>query len=322
MIRAGFFKLIGCILCVMACCCTTIYAQLLDNSKGLAFTDLPFFNTPFVKASKLKQISGTYIFKKQGDILRESKFVYVFKFDTLGHLVQQYQTAKGDLITDTTVSLYDYSPAGRLVRKRVSQTRGFLSTYYSYNDLGQVVREEVYRDIDTTNSLLDPKIERSILWNNETMSYSTFDKGFKKKIFNSYGIEYLETSTYYDSIGLLSRTEDLFLITRDRIVSTYTYNQKGLISRISTRKNNDSVPLSENVFTYDDFGNLLSRLEYKKGVFTTEYQVVYSGLTGMLYSVITREVASNFISIIKFSEPTFYDSELRVTKDLDATKPE
>lgn len=302
------------------CLHTVSYAQLLDNSRGLAFTDLPFFNTPFVKASHLKQIKGTYIFKKQGDILRESQFVYVFNFDTLGRLVQQYQTAKGDVVTDTTVSLFDYTFDGKLVRKRVSQTRGFLSTYYSYNNNGQVTQEEVYRDIDTTHSLLSPKAERSILWNSETMSYSKDINSVRKKVYNSYGIQYLESTSYFDSLGLLKNIEDLYMITRDRIVTNYNYNHKGWVERISTRKNNDTIPLSENIFTYDDFGNLKSKFEYKKGVFTTEYQVIYSGLTGMLYSVIIREVASNFISIIKFSEPTFYDSPLSITKDLDTAK--
>jgi hypothetical protein len=302
------------------CLHTVSYAQLLDNSRGLAFTDLPFFNTPFVKASHLKQIKGTYIFKKQGDILRESQFVYVFNFDTLGRLVQQYQTAKGDVVTDTTVSLFDYTFDGKLVRKRVSQTRGFLSTYYSYNNNGQVTQEEVYRDIDTTHSLLSPKAERSILWNSETMSYSKDINSVRKKVYNSYGIQYLESTSYFDSLGLLKNVEELYMITRDRIVTNYNYNQKGWVERISTRKNNDTIPLSENIFTYDDFGNLKSKFEYKKGVFTTEYQVIYSGLTGMLYSVIIREVASNFISIIKFSEPTFYDSPLSIAKDLDIVK--
>lgn len=302
------------------CLHTVSYAQLLDNSRGLAFTDLPFFNTPFVKASHLKQIKGTYIFKKQGDILRESQFVYVFNFDTLGRLVQQYQTAKGDVVTDTTVSLFDYTFDGKLVRKRVSQTRGFLSTYYSYNNNGQVTQEEVYRDIDTTHSLLSPKAERSILWNSETMSYSKDINSVRKKVYNSYGIQYLESTSYFDSLGLLKNVEELYMITRDRIVTSYYYNQKGWVERISTRKNNDTTPLSENIFTYDDFGNLKSKFEYKKGVFTTEYQVIYSGLTGMLYSVIIREVASNFISIIKFSEPTFYDSPLSIAKDLDIVK--
>ncbi|HRP52247.1 MAG TPA: hypothetical protein PLI97_01925 [Fluviicola sp.] len=289
----------------------TVNAQLLDNSRGLAFTDMPYFNTAFVKASKIKEIQGTYIFKKQGDIMRESKFVYVYNFDTLGNLVRQYQTAKGDLVTDTTVRFYDYTSDGRMVRKRISQKKGFLSTYYQYNEKGQVVKEEVYRDIDTTNSLLNPIIERSILWNTETMTYDNYQGQFKKITFNNYGNPYLEEYAYYDSLGYLKKEEKIYTITRNKQTTLYTYSDKGWIQKLSVYKNTDTIPLSESIFTYDAFGNMLSKLEYKNGVFTTEYQIVYSGLTGLLYSIIIREVSTNFISIIKFSEPSFYPTPIK-----------
>ncbi|WP_430404997.1 hypothetical protein [Fluviicola sp.] len=284
-----------------------VSAQLLDNTKGVAFTDIPFFNTKFVKGCKLKEIHGKFTFKKQGDIMRESNYVYVFNFDTLGNLVRHYQTSKGDLVTDTNVRFYDYTQDGRIVRKRISQKKGFLSTYYSYNSNGQIVKEEVYRDIDTMNSLLNPSIERSILWNTETMDYQLYEGQYKKKVFNSYGNQYLEVTKYLDSLGYLAREEELFTITRNRITTKYTYSDKGWIEKVSVYKNTDTVPMSESRFTYDTFGNLQSKLIYKDGVFITEYQIIYSGLTGLLYSIVMREVSSNFITIIRFSEPTFWD---------------
>lgn len=286
-------------------------AQLLDNTKGIAFTDIPFFNTHFVKGCKLKEIHGKFTFKKQGDIMRESNYVYVFNFDTLGNLVRHYQTSKGDLVTDTNVRFYDYTQDGRMVRKRISQKKGFLSTYYTYNSNGQIVKEEVYRDIDTMNSLLNPSIERSILWNTETMDYQLYEGQYKKKVFNSYGNQYLEVTKYLDSLGYLAREEELFTITRNRITTKYTYSDKGWIEKVSVYKNTDTVPMSESRFTYDTFGNLQSKLIYKDGVFITEYQIIYSGLTGLLYSIVMREVSTNFISIIRFSEPTFWDKPIR-----------
>lgn len=284
-----------------------VSAQLLDNTKGVAFTDIPFFNTKFVKGCKLKEIHGKFTYKKQGDIMRESNYVYVFNFDTLGNLVRHYQTSKGDLVTDTNVRFYDYTQDGRIVRKRISQKKGFLSTYYSYNSNGQIVKEEVYRDIDTMNSLLNPSIERSILWNTETMDYQLYEGQYKKKVFNSYGNQYLEVTKYLDSLGYLAREEELYTITRNRITTKYSYSDKGWIEKVSVYKNTDTVPMSESRFTYDTFGNLQSKLIYKDGVFITEYQIIYSGLTGLLYSIVMREVSSNFISIIRFSEPTFWD---------------
>lgn len=286
-------------------------AQLLENTKGVAFTDIPFFNTQFVKGSKIKEIHGKFTFKKQGDIMRESDYVYVFNFDTLGNLVRHYQTSKGDLVIDTNVRFYDYTQDGRMVRKRISQKKGFLSTYYSYNSNAQVVKEEVYRDIDTLNSLLNPSIERSILWNTETMDYLLYEGQYKKKVFNSYGNQYLEVTKYLDSLGYLSQEEELFTITRNRITTKYKYSDKGWIEKISVYKNTDPIPTSESHYTYDTFGNLQSKLIYKDGVFITEYQIIYSGLTGLLYSIVMREVSTNFISIIRFTEPSFWDKPTR-----------
>lgn len=293
--------LIGLMLCGM------VQSQLLDNSKGLAFGEYPFFNTPFIKASKIKEIKGSYTFKKQGDVMRQTDYVYVFSFDESGQLIRHYETAKGDIVNDTVVRFYSYDGLGNLLSKRLNEKRGFMTTYFTYNDKNQIVKEEVWRDIDTLHSLLTPDIERSILWNSETMSYEEYGTQHKKRIYNSYGNQYVETSTYYDSLGYLSSTTDLYTITRDQYSTYYTYGNKGWVENVKFVHNIDSIPLTEFQFTYDQYGNLSSKKEYREGVFTTEYQIIYSGDTGMLSSVLIREIASNFISIIRFSEPTFWE---------------
>jgi hypothetical protein len=285
----------------------SLNAQLLDNSTGNAFTDIPFFNTKFVKASKIKEIKGEYVFKKQGDVMRKTDFVYEFLFDTLGNLVRHYKTAKGEILTDSSVTFYTYGNLG-LNSWSQSQKKGFLRTIYTRDSLGRVIKEEVYRDIDTTHSLLDPEIARSLLWNTETMSYEEYLGQFRKKVYNSYGNQYLEFTSYFDSLGYLSRTEEVFTITQNRITNYYSYSDKGFIAGIKSIKNTDSIPLEEILFTYDQFGNLESKKVYKKGVFTTEYSIIYSQITGLLSSVLIREVSSNFISIIRFKEPVFWDT--------------
>ena len=283
-------------------------AQMLDNSKGAAFTDVPFFNKRFMKASKIKEIKGYYTFKKQGDILRESKYVYVYSFDSLGQLTRHYETASGDLITDTVVKFYEYDSKGNLAAKHISEKSGFLTTYYTYNDSNQVIKEEVWRDIDTLHSLLDPKIERSLLWNSETMSYEIYNGQHRKKIYNSYGNLYMEETKLYDSLGYLSKVEELYPLTRNQLNTFYRYGDKGWIESIRTFKNIDTIPVNEVFFEYDTYGNVSAKKEYKNGVFTTEYQVIYSGRTGLLSSIIIREVSTNFLSIIRFQEPTFWDA--------------
>jgi hypothetical protein len=293
------------LLVASAVTCIGVNAQLLDNSRGQAFTEYPFFNTRFIQASKISEIKGSYTFKKQGDIMRQTDYVYVFSFDSLGHLTRHYETAKGDIISDTVIRYYTYDGFGNLLSKRINEKRGFMTTYYTYDDQNRVVKEEIWRDIDTLHGLLTPDIERSILWNSETMKYETYGDQHKKRVYNSYGNQYVETTTYYDSLGYLSSVNELYTITRDQYTTYYTYANKGWVSNIKVIHNVDPVPVSETQFEYDKYGNLTAKKEFKNGVFTTEYQIIYSGNTGMLSSVLIREVSSNFISIIRFSEPIF-----------------
>ena len=307
------------LLLVCSCCIFKSNAQLLDNSKGQAFTDIPYFNTQFVKASKIKEIKGEYTFKKQGDIMRESNFVYVFSFDSLGRLKRHYETAKGDLVTDTLVRFYTYNDKNELRSIRVNEKRGFMTTYFTRDSLSRIIKEEIWRDIDTLHSLLEPDIERSILWNSETMSYENYGDQFRKKVYNNYGNQYVGQTSYYDSLGYLNREEELFTITRNRLITKYFYANKGWIERIESYRNNDSLPFSEIRFTYDAYGNLQSKGVYKNGIFTTDYQVIYSSSTGLLSSVFVREVSSNFFSIVRFSEPLFWDDK---PKDIPVLKEE
>lgn len=281
--------------------------QLLDNSQGLAFTEYPYFNTQFVKASKIKTIKGTYTFKKQGDILRQSDFVYVYDFDSLGRLQRHYQTASGDLFSDTTVRFYTYDQAGYLRSLRVNQKSGFMTTYFTRDEKGRIVKEEVWRDIDTLHSLLEPDVERSILWNAETFQYSEYNGQFRKHVLNSYGNKYLELTQYMDSLGYLRKEEEMYTITRNVMVKEYKYTNKGWIASIESFSNGETTPAEAVYFTYDKYGNLESKQYYHNGKHITEHQIIYSGDTGMLSSVLIRDISTNYISIIRFEEPVFWD---------------
>jgi len=284
-----------------------VSGQILDNTEGQAFSDYPYFNTKFISASKIKEIRGKYTFKKQDDIMRKTDYVYVFSFDSLGHLVRHYETAKGDVVNDTIVRLYTYDGYNRLSSLRTSEQSGFMTTYYTYDDNGHIVKEEVFRDIDTLHSILKPQIDRSLLWNTETMSYDDYGNQLRKKVYNSDGNQYIEINRYRDSLGLLTKINELYTFTRDQYNTYYTYGNRGRVENIKTIHNIDTIPITEMEFTYDNYGNLSSKKLYKNGVFTTEYQIIYSEKTGLLSTILIREVSSNFISMIRFSEPTFWD---------------
>ena len=55
-------------------------AQMLDNSRGEAFTDQPFFNADFIRNNKIQKITGHYSTKASMDYIRENDLIYVYEF--------------------------------------------------------------------------------------------------------------------------------------------------------------------------------------------------------------------------------------------------
>ena len=83
-------------------------AQVLDNRKGLAFTDKPFFNVDFIKKNKLKKLKGTFTYKKQGEMMRPTEYKYVYEFNRSGQLISTFETRTDDGTLDTTWNKYFY----------------------------------------------------------------------------------------------------------------------------------------------------------------------------------------------------------------------
>ena len=124
-------------------------AQVLDNRNGDAFTDKPFFNEAFVKENKLKNLVGSYVYKKTGEAMKTTSFKYVYEFDQQGHLESSYETNTSDGTKDTVWNIYEYNPQNLLVAHRKTDLDGFLSIHYTYDDKGRIIAEEYKRDIDS-----------------------------------------------------------------------------------------------------------------------------------------------------------------------------
>lgn len=285
-----------------------INAQLIDNKSGFALSEeAAFFSPKFIKAAKIKSIQGEYSFKKQNDVIRNSKFITVYEFDTLGRLTLHYITAKGDIRSDTTVYTYTYNTAGQLMTKRVSEKKGFLATDFFYNSENQVVKEETWREIDTLHSKIRPVIERRLPWNTETMTYLINAGQLTKKVFSTDGINYQEMKRETDSLGYKTKEELRYTFSSNKLTTFYRYDELKRIVIVEQFKNMDSIPISEQRFQYDSFGNLTAKSSFRNGQQYLDEQVIYSSETGLLYSFIKREIPSNFISITRFNKFTFWD---------------
>lgn len=281
---------------------------MLDNSKGNAFTDVPFFNQDFIKINKIKHLRGTYTFKKMGDILRDSEYIVNFEFNEKGELIQGYETKKYETSIDTVVSFYGYNDAGKLLYKRDKDHRGFFSKHYQYDEKGRIVREEYRRDIDSLNSSIAPVFDRSTVINFETMSYQDFSNQVKKTVSNNYGFPYLEEISYYHpELGYLVSVEQRLKMTYETKKTIYDYTEKGWISKIQTISSANSNANQEILFKYDEMGNVIAKEIYKNGDFLVDVQIIYNTKTGLISYLLSRDVKSNFITILKFNQYEYFD---------------
>jgi YD repeat-containing protein len=274
---------------------------MLDNSQGNAFTDKPFFNSEFIRINKLKELNGQFTYKKPGEVMRNTEFNYVYRFDDLGRLVTSFETRRDDGTTDTTWNTYTYNEQHRLLEHRKGDGNGFTATMYEYDEAGRVTRESYVREY--LDSLGQP--QRTIL-NSETMKYEEYDGQLKKTVYNSFDLPYMRETTYYNELGYITSVETLYIMTSTLKTHRYEYNDKGYLSAIRTFTDQAETPGEEVAFLYDDHGNLMEKQIHRNGVYMTEIEMLYNERSMILTYVLTRDVATNFIMILGFKSPAYF----------------
>ncbi|HLU86597.1 MAG TPA: hypothetical protein VKZ44_02505 [Taishania sp.] len=282
---------------------TTVgFGQVLDNSKGEAFTNKPFFNQSFIAKNKIKSIIGRFNYKKSGQAMYPTQYYYVYNFDRNGQLISTFETRKDDGTADTTWNEYRYNEAGSLIELKQGTKQSKTSTIYHLDDKNRVISEEYTTEsIDTTGK------KTVILLNNESFTHETHGLQQKTTVKNSYGLPYKTIISQFDENGYLLEKEERFTRTSNFNKLVYTYNEKGLLAGIATYQKGKPEPVEELKFNYDEFGNIIEKHLYKDGKFHTDTQIVYNDQTKLMTAVIIRDVATDFIMIIRFGEYEYYD---------------
>lgn len=283
--------------------CNGLSAQVLDNREGQAFTDAPFFNTDFIKTNKLKSLQGTYVYKREGEPMYTTKYKYVYQFNPDGELVSNYETKADDGTLDTIWSIFEYDSVGNLAKHRKTDQEGYFTIAYEYDSLGRIVHEEYLRDIEDSTG----KIVRTLMFNEEEIKYKDLPQQIRRTRYNNYGLPYLDEYYNYNDLGYLVERIERVKMTGLVYTFHYEYNEKGKLAAIRKSSNKKEGYIEELLFRYDELGNLIEKHVYKNGVFTTDYQIVYNSKTKLLSSVITRQVSTNFMTIIRFLDYEFYN---------------
>lgn len=235
--------------------------------------------------------------------MKNTTFNYVYSFNKEGQLAYTFETRTDDGSTDTSWNRYKYDELGRLSVYRKSDQNGYIAIHYTYDDKDRVVAEEHFTEM--TDSL--GNVTRTLAFNKETYEYFEYDAQTKRVRYNNYGLPYLEEFYNYNEDGYLVERIERVKMTGDVYTYHYAYNENGKLAAIRKTSNKTTEPQEELKFRYDELGNLIEKHIYRKGEFTTDIQIIYNSKTRLLSSVITRQVSTNFMMILRFLDYSFYE---------------
>lgn len=280
-------------------------AQILGINKPL-FSDLPFFNTEFIKANNIKSIKGSISSKKVRDIIRSKGLDYYYEFHEDGKLKKQLASHFSKGLKDTSITSYEYLN-NKISVKRKSDSYGYFSYHYKYDDLGNIITQTYCRDENKYKSKSNFELKKQYTIITDSFSYQKFsDRQSKKSFYNSYKIKFKEQIDFYDELGYLVEEYTKFIIGNNKKKLTYEYNERGRLFKKHIYTNIAENKKTTEVYAYDEIGNVLDIKFYQDGKHTSTKQFLYDKKTMLLTAMITQDIDTEFLRIIKYRY-TFYD---------------
>jgi len=272
------------------------WGQFINNSNGSAFTTEPFFNTEFVKSSRLKSIKGSISSKKQNDIFRVQKGHYAYYFNENGQIIIIEEIHQIGTKIDTLKQCYSYDEIGNLICHKTESHGATISSYYLYNESGRIISIEKYNESGTN---LPEGSNKNLLFK-ERLEYQKTDSLLIKKKFNNYGLPYSTETFIYSKEGYLLESNELLKMVGTSYNKYYTYNEKGLLASISSFYNDDKDAYEELCFSYDKYGNLSAKHLLSMGQLTKEIQVIYDEKNYLFSYIIYYDPITGFMELVKF----------------------
>lgn len=279
-------------------------AQMIRNRNCEAFTEMPYFDTAFVRKNKIRKMTGSTSIKKEMDIIRETELIQHYEFDAHGRLTKQmYSHHKFSDKLDTTTIMYYYDTKGRLITRRQNDNYSFYSYNFEYDSAGNVTREVYSRDENCGPSKYAFKLGKQYEITSEKYSYKKKPDGsLVKYYYNSLDRPYMEGVFKIDSLGFIVYESRSFSLTSRMIYEAhYLFNEHGRVSNkkeITDFKTGNGI---EYKYGYDDKGNLTEYREVKSGVENIYREILYDEYTGLLRAILTKDQRTKVIGVVKFS---------------------
>lgn len=296
-------KTVSCILLIFAFC-TDMSAQLIDNRLGNAFEDEMFFNASFITNNQIREIRGESYVKRTNERMKSLPSEAIYHFESGGNLTKLYKVRKLFGKLDTLHIRWDYDSDGKIEQRIETDTRGFYAVDNEWNESGRIAERNFYRMRNKSADKRHFEPLEKYLVNSENYQYQSLsDTVLEKTTFNSYGLPYKKEKTIWNSDGYMLREDLKFVVSGQRQITTYEYNNKGWISYVEVNQEPEGNTTRKS-FVYDDMGNLLTIDFFENGEKTHIKELIYTDAM-LLHSTIYRELSSNIMNITKYFY-TFY----------------
>ena len=280
----------------------TIPAQLLDNSSCKVFSDEPFFSQEFIKNNGIKKITGEISTKKNLQVIEQRNLITNYEFDKQGRLIKQYRSFDGNSNRkDTTFIHYYYTPKNQIKTQRTSDSYGFFSDNFEYDDKGNIITKTYCRDENIGKNKKEFKLGKQHVIVKETYAHESTDSTHSKITFNNYGKKYLVVTKHYNKDGYLTKEVKKLTINKKKSIIKYEYDDKGNISKRTVYPNFNKPENTATVYQYDELGNLEYIDEYTNGKKITHKEIIYNKSTLLMKAMIIQDIETNYIKIIKYS---------------------
>lgn len=286
---------------LVVCCSLSLKAQLVNNERGKAFSDNPFFNEDFIKNNKIKKITGSFSVKRDMDLIRNQHEKTIYAFHPSGKI--DFISTVNYLVGDTAITYYTYA-GNRLQCQIKNDAGGYFSYCYVYDEEGQIAAIKYARTKNLHSSAFDFQQGKDVQVYTETYKNQRLGNQFHSTLSNSSGRPYLKEIRYYDPNGYLTAYQQNFTTTSDAIRESYTYNQRGLVAekQVSVLPSGES---STEEYTYDAAGNLIEVLVTKNDELVAKKEFLYKSDTMMLDAMLVRDFKNQLIEITTY-EYEFY----------------
>ena len=281
-------------------------SQMLKNENGDILSETPFFNENFIKSVGLKSLNGTVSTKKELGAIKSSGKKNNYLFDKNGFLKCQYKTITKSQKRDTNFLFYEYNTEGDLLVKRFSDSYGFYSYSYKYNEDGLKENQIYAREKNAAKGKINFSLLEQYTIFEESYKYTKSDSSVTKTVLNSNGRPYQKETFFYDKLGYLTSVKTRLLINNKTNREEYSYNDKGLLKKIEYFKDGNLKAFKGVKYDYDKFANVTFIDEYKNQERVIHKELLYNHSTFVLKTILSQDLVTNLITITKF-KPEFYN---------------